>query len=76
MGYINSVAYVQHKIDNILWDVREWAWAYINNIVYKRRFLPNLFAKLCILFDIFLCYNILIQAIKFYLNYFDVTLLG
>ncbi len=75
-GYINLVAYVQRKIDNILWDVWEWACAYVNNIVYKRRSLADLLTKLCVLFKIFLRYNISIQPIKSYLNYPNIALLG
>lgn len=33
--YINSVAYVQREINNILGDVWEWAQAYVNNIIYE-----------------------------------------
>ena len=76
MGYINSVAYVQREIDNILQDVREWARAYVDDIVCGGRSLADLLAKLCILFDIFLRYNISIQPTKSYLNYPDVALLG
>lgn len=44
--------------------------------MYEKKFLPNLLTKLCILFDIFLHYNILIQPSKFHLNYPDIALLG
>lgn len=37
MGYINLVAYVQRKINNIFWELQEWAYAYINNIVCRRK---------------------------------------
>lgn len=76
MGYINSVAYVQRKINNIFWDIRECARIYVDDIVYEGRSLPDLITKLHVLFDIFLHYNILIQPTKSYLNYPDVTLLG
>lgn len=76
IGCINSVAYVQQEIDNILRDVREWARAYVNDILCGGRSLPDLFQKLRILFDIFLRYNIAIKPTKSYLNYPDVGLLG
>ena len=76
MGYINSVAYVQCEIDNILHDVRDWARAYINNIICSKSFLDNLLHKLHILFEIFLRYHIFIKPTKSYLNYPDVGLLG
>lgn len=38
--------------------------------------MPNQLHKLQILIDIFLKYNILIKPNKFYLNYFDISLLG
>ncbi len=76
MGYINLVAYVQREIDNILRDVREWACAYVNDIVCGGKSLPDLLTKLRMLFDIFIRYNISIQPTKSYLNYPDVALLG
>lgn len=75
MGYINLVAYVQRKINNIFWELRKWAYAYVDNIVYGKKSLQNLFIKLCIFFDIFPRYNISIQPTKSYLKYSDVTLL-
>lgn len=76
MGYMNLVAYVQHEINNIFWDIQELAQAYINNIVCGGRSLADLLTKLRILFDIFLRYNILIRPTKSYLNYSNVALLG
>lgn len=69
MGYINLVAYIQCEIDNILRDIQDWAWAYINNIIYDRSFLANLFCKFRVIFEIFLYYNISINSIKSYFNY-------
>lgn len=74
--YINSVAYVQRKIDNILQDVYAWAWAYIDDIIYGAKSLSDLLEKLCIFFNIFLKYNIYIKPIKSFLNYPNVGLLG
>ena len=76
MGYINSVAYVQREIDNILRDVRDWARAYIDDIICGGSSLDDLLHKLRILFEIFLRYNISIKPTKSYLNYPDVGLLG
>ena len=76
MRYINSVAYVQREIDNILRDVRAWARAYVDDIICGAKSLPDLLQKLCILFDIFLKYNISIKPTEFFLNYPDVGLLG
>ncbi len=53
MGYINSVAYVQREIDNILRSVWSWAQAYINDIVCGAKSLLDLLEKLRALFEIF-----------------------
>ncbi len=76
MGYINSVAYVQREIDNILRNIWSWVRAYIDDIVCGAKLLPDLLYKLQTLFEIFLAYNISISPIKLYLNYLDVILLG
>lgn len=76
MGYINSVAYVQREIDNILRDVRDWARAYVNDIICEAKSLDNLLVKLRTLFEIFVAYNISIQPTKSFLNYPDVGFLG
>ena len=76
IDYINSVAYVQREIDNILRDVRDWARAYINDIICGGSSLDDLLHQLRILFEIFLHYNISIKPTKSYLNYPDIGLLG
>lgn len=76
MGYINLVAYVQRKIDNILQDVRSWARAYVDDIVCGARSLSDLLKKLRSIFEIFLYYNISIRPSKSFLNYPDVAFLG
>lgn len=76
MGYINSVAYVQRKIDNILHTVWSAAQACIDDIVYGAKLLPNLLHKLQTLFEIFLAYNIFISPTKSYFNYPNIVLLG
>ena len=76
MGYINSVAYVQREIDNILQDVHAWARAYVDDIICGARSLSDLLEKLYILFDIFLEYNISIKPTKSFFNYPNVGFLG
>ena len=76
MGYINSVAYIQRKIDHILRNIRTWVQAYIDNIVCGAKSQPNLLDKLQTLFEIFFAYNISISLIKSYLNYLNVMFLG
>lgn len=76
MDYINSVAYVQQEIDNILKNVCNWACAYVNNIICRARSLNNFLSKLRILFEIFVAYNISIKPTKTFLNYPDVGLFG
>ena len=76
MEYINSVAYVQHEIDNIVHAIRAWARVYINDIVCAAKLLPDLLDKLRTLFEIFLAYNISISPTKSYLNYPDMMFLG
>lgn len=76
MGYINSVAYIQREIDNILCEVRNWACVYVDDIICDAKSLDNLLSKLRILFEIFMAYRILIKPTKSFLNYPDVSLLG
>ena len=76
MGYINSVVYVQREINNILRSVWDWARAYVDNIICGARSLNDFLSKLCILFEIFIAYNISIKLTKTFLNYPDVRLLG
>lgn len=58
MDYINSVAYIQQEIDNILRNVRAWARVYVEDIICNAKFLPDLLKKLRMLFNIFIHYNI------------------
>ena len=76
MEYINLVAYVQRKIDNIFRAVRTWTQAYIDDIMCGAKPLPDLLDKLRTLFEIFLAYNISISPTKSYLNYPSVVLLS
>lgn len=76
MGYVNSIAYVQGEIDNILRHVRDWACAYVDNIICGAKLLDDLLSKLRTLFEIFVAYNISIKPTKTFLNYPNVGLLG
>ena len=76
MDYINSVAYVQREIDNILKSVCNWARTYVDNIICGARSLNDLLSNLCILFEIFVAYNISIKTTNTFLNYPNVGLLG
>ena len=76
ISYINSVDYIQQKIDNILKSVYDWARAYIKNIICEARSFDDLLSKLCILFEIFVAYNISIKLTKTFLNYLNIGLLG
>ena len=76
MDYINSVAYVQQEIHNILKSVWDWVHAYVNDIICGAKSLNNLLSKLRILFKIFVAYNISIKLTKTFLNYPNVGLLG
>ena len=75
MGYINSMAYVQREINNILRGVRDWARAYVDDIICGAKSLDNLLFNLRILFKIFVAYKILIKSTKSFLNYPNVGLL-
>lgn len=76
MGYINLVAYVQQKVDNILRNAYVRARAYMDDIICKAKSLLDLLKKLYILFNIFLEYNISIKPGKSFLNYPNIRLLG
>lgn len=73
---INLVAYVQYKIDNILRHIYAWTRVYVNDIIYRAKFLADLLEKLYILFNIFFHYNISIKSIKFFFNYSHIRFLG
>lgn len=76
MGYIYSIAYVQRKIDNIFWNVRDWPWAYVDDIICGATSLEDMIDQLWILFQIFVAFNISIKPTKTFLNYPDVGILG
>lgn len=76
IGYINLVAYIQCDKDNILQNMHAWARTYVDNIIYRVKYLSDLLKKLCILFNIFLKYNISIKPTKSFFNYLDIRLLS
>lgn len=67
---------MQYKINNILYDIRDLIQAYIDDIIYDRSFLTNLFCILQVLFKIFLHCNIFIKLIKSYFNYPNISFLN
>ncbi len=76
MGYINSIAYVQWEIGTIFRAVRVWASVYTDDIVCETTLATDLLQKFCVLFEIFVAYNISIKPTKTCLNYLDVGFLG
>lgn len=67
---------MQKEINNILFENRNCACAYIDNFIYNAKSFDNLFFKLHISFKIFVAYRILIKPTKSFLNYLDMGLLG
>lgn len=64
MGCMNSIAYVQRKIDDILRPLRAFVRAYIDDIVTGARSLPEHIANLRAIFDMCLRFNISIKTTK------------
>lgn len=63
-------------MDKTLRDVRDWARAYIDNIICGESSQKNLLHKLRALFETFLHYNISIKLTKLYFNYCNIGLFG
>ena len=76
MGCMNSIAYVQRQIDKILRPIKEFAQAYIDDIVLGSKSLREHVEHLRRLFPILVQYNIAIAPGKTFLNYPNVNLLG
>ena len=76
MGCMNSIAYVQRQIDRILRPVKDFASAYVDDIVSGAKSLPEHLRHLRQLFQIFVEYNISISPTKTFLGYPNVKLLG
>ena len=76
MGYKNSPPYVQRQIDNVLRDFREFARAYIDDIVVYSRTLQEYLDHLRKIFGLFSRLNISLNPKKSYLGYPTIQLLG
>ena len=76
MGCMNSIAYVQRQIDKILRPIKEFAQAYIDDIVCGSKSLPEHVSHLRRLFKLLVDYNIAIAPTKTFLGYPNINLLG
>ena len=75
MGYMNFIVYVQRQIDKILRSIKDFAQAYIDDIVVEFKSLREHIAYLRRLFQLLIEYNIVIASIKTFLNYSNINLL-
>lgn len=76
MGYKNSPAYVQRQIDRILREHRDYARAYVDDVVIHSATLEDHVKHLRAVFSLFAKYNISINPTKAFLGYPSVKLLG
>lgn len=76
MGYVNSVAYVQRQIDQILRPFRDYCQAYIDDIVIASKTFEDHLAHLDQIFACLESYNVAIAPHKSFIGYPDVQLLG
>lgn len=76
MGCMNSIAYVQRRIDIILRAIKDFAQAYIDDIVVGSDSFQKHLYHLRKLFQILVEYNISISPSKTFLGYPNVNLLG
>lgn len=76
MGYMNSVAYVQRQMDNILREHRAFVKAYIDDVVVRSKSLSEHIEHLRTIFRLFVEKSISIKPTKAFLGYSDVNLLG
>ena len=75
MNCRNSVAYVQRQMNTLLRQFRDFAKAYIDDIVVRSKSLTEHINHLRQLFRLFVCKNIELNLVKIFLNYPKVTLL-
>lgn len=75
MGYMNSITYIQRRIDIILRAIKDFAQAYIDNIVVRSDSFQKHLYHLRKLFQILVKYNISISPSKTFLGYPNVNLL-
>ena len=76
MGNMNSISYVQRQIDSILREIKDFARAYVDDIVCGSNSFEEHVAHLRQLFALLVKYNVSISAKKVFLGYPDVNLLG
>ena len=76
MGYKNSPAYVQRQIDRILRPYREFAKAYINDVVIYSKTLQKHVGHLRKVFGLFESIGVSIKPTKAFIGYSSVQLLG
>ena len=76
MGCMNSIAYVQRQIDKILRPIRDFAQAYIDDIVTGSKSFMEHVTNLRKLFLLLTEHNIAISPTKTFLNYPNINLLG
>ena len=76
MGYRNSPAYVQRQIDSILRKFREFARAYVDDVVVFSQTLEEHISHLTKIFALFNELNIALKPTKTFLGYPSVSLLG
>ena len=74
MGCMNSIAYVQHQIDKVLRPIKDFAHAYIDDIVTGAEDFQQHVAHLQRLFQLLFKYNIAIAPTKTFLNYPNINL--
>ena len=76
MGYKGSIAYVQREIDRVLRLYRDFARAYVDDVVIASKTLDEHVEHLYKVFALFLEKGISVKLIKFYVGYPSVKLLG
>ena len=76
MGYKGSIAYVQREIDRVLRPLREFARAYVDDVVIASKTLPEHIEHLHRVFQLFVEKRISVKPSKSYVGYPSVNLLG
>ena len=76
IGYKNSPAYIQRQIDRLLRAHRQYARAYIDDVVIYSETLEKHVQHLRAIFGLFARFNISINPKKAFIGYLSVTLLG
>ncbi|SMY30032.1 unnamed protein product [Zymoseptoria tritici ST99CH_1A5] len=76
MGYCNSVQYVQRELDNILRDLKHFAWAYIDDLVIASETLEEHVEHLHKVFTTLSQRNITLNPKKSFIGYPTASLLG